>query len=106
MRAGLLNEIIQVEQPVTTPNEYGANYIQWKTFIGRTKAQVTYTSGNRANENNEIIFAYEVVFTMRIYHQIDERMRIIWKNKKYRILSIEENRQLQTLTVKTELINE
>ena len=106
MRAGLLNEIIQVEQPVTTPNEYGANYIQWKTFISRTKAQVTYTSGNRLNENNEIIFAYEVVFTMRIYHQINERMRIIWKNKKYRILSIEENKQLQTLTVKTELINE
>lgn len=106
MRAGLLQEVIKVEEPVTTTNEYGANYIQWKTFIGRTKAQVTYSSGNRANENNEIIFAYEVVFTVRIYHRINERMRIIWKNKKYRILSIEENRQLQTLTVKTELINE
>ena len=106
MRAGLLNEVIKVEQPVTTTNEYGANYIQWETFIGRTKAQVTYSSGNRLNENNEIIFAYEVVFTVRIYHQIDERMRIIWKNRKYRILSIEENRKLQSLTIKGGLINE
>lgn len=106
MRAGLLNEVIKVEKPVTTTNEYGANYIQWETFIGRTKAQVTYSSGNRLNENNEIIFAYEVVFTVRIYHQIDERMRIIWKNRKYRILSIEENRKLQSLTIKGELINE
>ena len=106
MRAGLLSEVISVEQPVTTTDEYGANYIQWKTFIGKTIAQVTYTSGNRLNENNEIIFAYEVVFTMRIYHQINERMRIIWKNKKYRILSIEENKHLQSLTIKAELINE
>ena len=106
MRAGLLTEVISVEKPVTITNEFGANSIKWETFIGKTKAQVTYSSGNRLNENNEIIFAYEVVFTVRIYHQINERMRIIWKNKKYRILSLEENRQLQTLTIKTELINE
>jgi len=106
MRAGLLNEVIKVEKPASFTNEYGANYIQWETFISRTKAQVTYSSGNRLNENNEIIFAYEVVFTVRIYHQIDERMRIIWKNKKYRILSIEENKKLQSLTIKAELINE
>lgn len=106
MRAGLLSEVISVEKPVTYTNEYGANSTKWETFIGKTKAQITYTSGNRLNENNEIIFAYEVVFTVRIYHQINERMRIIWKNKKYRILSIEENKHLQTLTIKTELINE
>ncbi len=106
MRAGLLTEVITVEKPTVENNEYGATPIKWITHIGKTKAQVTYTSGNRSNENNEIIFAYEVVFTVRIYHQIDERMRIIWKNKKYRILSIEENKQLQSLTIKTELINE
>lgn len=106
MRAGLLNEVIKVEQPVTITDEFGANSIKWETFIGRTKAQVTYSSGNRLNENNEIIFAYEVVFTVRIYHQINERMRIIWKNKKYRILSLEENKHLQSLTIKAELINE
>lgn len=106
MRAGLLSEVIKVERPVTTTDEFGANYIQWETFISKTKAQVTYSSGNRLNENNEIIFAYEVVFTVRIYHQIDERMRIIWKNKKYRILSLEENKALQSITIKAELINE
>lgn len=106
MRAGLLKYDISVEQPISRQNEYGANYTEWETFIGKTKAEVTYSNGNRRNENNEIIFAYEVVFTVRIYHQINERMRIIWKNKKYRILSIEENRERQSLTIKTELINE
>ena len=80
--------------------------MQWETFIDRTRAKVTYSSGNRANENNEIVFAYEVIFTVRIYHQITERMRIIWEGRKYRILSIEENKELQQLTIKTELINE
>lgn len=106
MRAGRLTEIISVEKPTQWSNEYGATSIQWENFIGKTRAEVTYSNGNRRNENNEIIFAYEVTFTVRIYHQINERMRIIWKNKKYRILSIEENKELQSLTIKTELINE
>jgi len=62
-------------------------------MIINTRAKVSYSSGNRANENNEIVFAYEVLFTMRIYHQISERMRIIWKNREYRILSIERNKE-------------
>ena len=108
MQAGTLNELIKVEQPVVSRNdEYSSkSLIEWKTFIEQTRANVTYTSGNRVNENNEIIFAYEVVFRVRIYHQIDERMRIIWKNKKYRILSIEPNKKLQMLTIKAELIND
>lgn len=106
MRAGLLTEVIKVEKPVVLQNEYGATDEIWETFIENTKAQVNYSSGNRANENNEIVFNYEVIFIVRIYHQIDENMRIIWKNKKYRILSLEENKAQQSLTIKTELINE
>ena len=106
MRAGLLNQVISVKQPVTVQNGFGANDIEWTTFIEKTRAQVTYSNGNRANENNEIVFAYEVIFTVRVYHQINERMRIIWKNKQYRILSIEESRDKQNLTIRTELINE
>lgn len=107
MRAGLLNEIIKVEQPVIAQNDYGANdYTEWETFIERTKAQVTYGSGNRVTENNEIFFTYEVIFTVRYYHKINEDMRIIWQNKKYRILSLQRNKPQQSLTIKTELINE
>lgn len=106
MRAGLLTEVIKVEKPIVLQDEYGANEKIWETFIEKTKAQVNYSSGNRTNENNEIFYAYEVVFIVRIYHQITENMRIIWKNKKYQILSIEENKAQQSLTIKSELINE
>lgn len=106
MRAGLLNSVISVEKPEVVTDEFGANTLKWVQHIPKTRAKVTYNSGSRANTNNEIIFAYEVVFTVRIYHQIDERMRIRWEGKKYRILSIEEDRTLQQLTIKTELIND
>ena len=106
MRAGLLNNIISVEKPEVISDEFGANSLKWVQHIPKTRAKVTYSSGSRTNENNEITFAYEVVFTIRIYHKVDERMRIIWEGKKYRILSIEEDRTLQQLTIKTELINE
>ena len=106
MKAGLLNEVIRIEKPVTNRDEYGADSKIWETQVAKTKASVTFNSGNRVNENNEIIYAYQVTFTIRIYHQINEEMRIIWKNKKYRILSLEENKQRQNITIRTELINE
>lgn len=106
MRAGLLNSVIAVDKPIVVADDFGANSLKWEQHISSTRAKVTYSSGTRANENNEIIFAYEVIFTVRIYHQINERMRIIWEGRKYRILSIEENKELQQLTIKTELINE
>ena len=106
MKAGLLTETIRIETPETFRNEYGADSKRWETWIGKTKAAVTYNSGNRETENNEIIYSYQVTFTVRIYHQINESMRIIWKNKKYRILSIEPNKQKQSLTIRAELINE
>lgn len=106
MRAGLLNSIIQVEKPEVVSDDFGANSLQWVNHIPKTRAKVTYSSGSRVNENNEIIFAYEVIFTVRSYHKITERMRILWEGNKYRILSIEKDKPLQQLIIKTELINE
>lgn len=106
MIAGALKEVISVEQPKIVKDDFGANKLIWETAIASTRAKVTYTSGNRANENNEIVFAYNVIFTVRIYHQISENMRIIWKSKKYRILSLESDLSKQQLTINTELINE
>lgn len=106
MRAGLLKEVISVEKAITVTDDYGASKDCWVKAIDSTRAKVSYSNGNRTNENSEIFFAYEVVFTVRIYHQINEKMRIVWKNRKYRILSIEENKEQQQLIIKTELINE
>lgn len=105
MIAGRLNNIIVVQKPTIVQNEFGANSIVWNNYL-TTRAQVTYNNGNRVNENDEIVFAYEIIFTVRIYHQIDEQMQIIWNNKKYRILSIEPDKDKQKQIIRTALIND
>lgn len=105
MIAGKLDNIITVQTPTIVQNEFGANSIVWNDSL-TTKAQVTYNNGNRTNENNEIVFAYEIIFTIRIYHQINEQMQIVWNKKKYRILSIEIDKQKQKQIIRTGLINE
>lgn len=105
MQAGLLTETITIQKPSVNQNGFGANDVNWSNLI-TTRANVGYNSGNRVNDNNEITFAYQVTFTIRVYHQINERMRIIWKGQKYRILSIELDKHKQKQTIRTELINE
>lgn len=106
MIAGRLNEIITIEELKIIKNEYGEeqtdNYV--KKFS--TRAEVKYNSGNRTIENNDLFFAYDISFIVRYYHNISELDRVIWKNKPYRILSIEHNRQFQLMNLRCELINE
>ena len=105
MQAGLLTEKIIIEKPTIQQNEFGANAIRWTELI-TTRAGVTFSDGNRTNENNEIVFTNSEIFKIRYYHTIDEKDRVLWNNKKYRILSLEPNKNRQSLTIKTELINE
>ncbi len=63
-------------------------------------------SGNRINQNSEIINTYNVSFLIRLYHNVDESDRIIYDNKKYRIISIYKDLAKQSKTIIGELINE
>lgn len=106
MRAGLMTNTIRVERRVDIANEYGTSSKRWETWIARTRAKVTYESGDFVNQVNELIHTQRVSFEVRIYHQITSDMRIVWENRKYRILSLEANKKQQSLLIKTELINE
>lgn len=105
MRAGLLTEEITIQTPVSIKDIYGADSIRWDNIIN-TRAQVSYNSGQRQNQNNEIVHSYTITFTIRYYHNVNERMIIIWKGNKYRILSINRELYKQSITITTELINE
>lgn len=105
MNAGRLNQIITVERPTIIKDDYGANSIHWNNII-TTRADVQFDGGNRITENNEIIHSYTKTFTIRYYHKVDEKDRILWQGKHYRILSIERDKDKQNLTIRTELINE
>lgn len=103
MRAGSLRYPIIIQKPVTIKNEYGATTNSWQDYI-LTRADIRFDSGNRLNENSEIIHSYTKTFIVRHYHPITENMRIIYKGKKYRILCI--NPETLKQTIITELINE
>lgn len=105
MRAGNLHYPITIQEPTAIKDGYGANSIDWRDVIS-TRSQVTYNSGNRQNQNNEIIHCYTVTFTIRLYHNVNEQMRIVWNGNKYRILSINRELYKQSTTIVTELINE
>ncbi len=105
MRAGLLTEQITFQVSEVVKDSFGATVRQWRNIL-TTRANVTYDSGYRANENNEIVYGNSITFTARYYHQITEQMVIMWHGKKYRILSINREKQKQNVTIKTELINE
>lgn len=105
MNAGRLKYIIIIQSPEITQNEYGANSINWiDKIIARSDFQ--NNSGNRVNENGEIIFSYEKIFTIRYYHNINERDRIKFGNDYYRILSLEKEKDKQFIKINTELIND
>lgn len=106
MIAGNLNEVIEIEELQVVKNEYGEE--QTKNYVHkmRTRAEVRYNSGNRILDNNELFFNYDITFTIRYYHNINELDRIIWNGNKYRIMSIERNRQYQLINLRCVLINE
>lgn len=105
MLAGLLRNPITIQEPVTIKDSYGANTIEWRDVIS-TRAQVTYNNGDRQSLNNEIVHTYTITFTIRMYHRINEQMRILWDNKKYRILSINKELYKQSVTIIAEVVNE
>ena len=73
MRAGELKDSIIIQKAVVVQNEYGANAVEWKNVVC-TRAKATYNSGNRQNENNEIVHSYTVTFVVRFYHNINNDM--------------------------------
>ena len=110
MRAGSLSEIISTLRPHIVKNEYGEEITQWVKGIESTRANVTYSSMDRKVESeiNEVVFPATVIFKVRIYNEkkIGELDRIVWRVKQYRILSIEVDRVIQQLIIKTDRVNE
>lgn len=106
MLAGKLNEIIHIEMPVLSQNELGEvvdnKYVKKNT----TKAQVIWKNGGTIVDNNEIFTAYSVQFKVRIYVDVNESDRILFRSKRYKIDSIEISREQQALYLNCSLINE
>ena len=106
MIAGTLNENISIFRPSVGEGKYGPKKTVYVPYIRKTRARVNWNSGARTNENNEIFYGYNVTFSIRSYHKVDDYMRIKWNGKFYRILNIIPDKRLNELKIDTEVVNE
>lgn len=105
MQAGRLVERISFLKLVTVKTETGSEY---NTYVldHSCRAKLTYSGGDRTNENGDIFFTHRVNFEIRQGYDFDELYRIEWNGRQYRILSIEQDRHNQSTRITTELVND
>ena len=105
MRAGSLNENIEILRSIKERDEYGIDKETWQYYC-KTKAAVRYMYGSKTVDVQEVFFAETVEFIIRYYHNIKPTDRIKYYNQLYRIISINPDKRNNSQTLVTELINE
>lgn len=105
MRAGILNEQIEIWEPEYKDTGYGHKQMELVWFY-TTRANIRYDSGSRINDNNEIFYTNNVTFTIRYYVPVKPQMQIKYKDNFYRIISIKPSHEINQKEIITELVNE
>ena len=105
MQASLLRELVDIYVPNLTTNEYGEQVQNYERLY-TTRAYIRHTYGQRSQENDEIVTNYRKAFTIRKYHNLNEKMYVRYQNKFWRILAIEEVPTDNSMVLTTELVNE
>lgn len=105
IRAGLLRDIVTFQAPVITRDAFGEQSTQWVDHL-TTRARVIFNGGTKAERNNEVYNSFNVTFVVRCYHDINDKMHIVYKGRKYNIESLNEDTQAQQTTLVCTVINE
>lgn len=105
MRAGLLTEKIVFYRLEKVKTETGS---EDNTYVldHKCRAKVSYSGGDRVEENGDIFFSHHIIFEIRSGLKFDELYRIKWNDGMYRILCIEQDKHNQSTRIVTELIND
>lgn len=105
MRAGLLNEVIEILTPTIVKNSYGEETTTWSPKC-KTRASVLHKAGGKRISNDDIIVDYTKTIQVRYYIDVDEYDRILYDGKLYQILDIESDRHLQCKTLNIKQLHE
>ena len=110
IRAGLLTEIIVIEQECITKDDFGAEKSTW-TPIRCARASVedkSFQSNSITQDHYEMINDYKKVVILRANYKWidDQKNRIRYRDKLYRIASIDWDRLKQTVTIIMDYWNE
>lgn len=105
MRCGLLKDKIDIYRPISNQNEFGEMVQEYRPWYC-TRARAVSNGGSRELINNEIFYPYRKIFEVHQYVDVNEMDLIYWKDKRYRILSIDLDRSQMKKVIMTELIDE
>lgn len=104
MRAGRLNEVIDIyEESTVVDPDYGSETASFTKLL-TTRAEVKFTNGSESLSNNTIVNTSAVVFWLRIREGISETMQVEWRGCRYSIEYIEWDRKLKFLRLQTSKI--
>ena len=106
MQRGKLKEKVIFERCIVSIDEYSHEEYTY-VYAFSTRAQVKFNNGNRLIDNQEIFYENTVTFIVSDYIPYEETMRIKYRDKYYRILSVN-NEKVPTRKIEiiAELINE
>jgi len=102
---GELRHSIKILERTTAKGEFNED-VETYNLLTTLRAAVKFISGNKALNNDEIFSSQTLQFTTHYRAAVTEIMRIEFKSKLYRIISIAEIGFKEGLQINTELINE
>jgi len=105
MNSALLKHPIEIQALQTTKTQYGT--IQ-TSYVNKyeTRAHIIFNSENQVVSEGEIFYPINRTFVVRSYVPVTETDRIIYDNKKWKILSINKNDYFGNIEIVTTLVNE
>ena len=105
MRCGLLKNKIDIYRAISNQNEFGEMVQEYRPWYC-TRSRIVSNGGSRTLLDNEIFYSYRKIFEVHQYVDVKETDIIHYNNKKYRILSIDLDRNQMKKVIMTELIDE
>lgn len=106
MEGGLLNNVVVFQKQIKDTDDYGHEKIRYVDAF-QTRANVKWNGGDRVISNEEIVYDNTLTFQVRSYCPIRDTMIILYKNKKYRIITVnKEDRLYDKIEIIAEEINE
>ena len=105
MIAGILKEIVTIKRAAIVKNSFGEEVETW-IDVTTTRAFVKQTTSQRTETNNEITYDFTKEFRVRYYVDVQPYDILVWNNQRYRIIQLDKQKDLQQITLITQLIND
>lgn len=100
---GHMRHRVRVQQYVETRNDFGEEILTWSTYKTLWAAVDTSPKGSNEYElSKRLVAKTSALFYVRYRDDLDEKMTIVWKGKRWQILSLVPDNRLDILIIEVE----